>query len=150
VRKFRGQYPLPTYVAEFLLGRYCASVEEEEEIADGMEIVERQLGEKTVRAGEHELFKARAKEKGQVKLIDIITARLDTGTDSFLATLPSLQLKDVRMSEEMVHANERMLTGQCLFRWWLDRISRSGRLTGLNSTSYSLAKHADWTEFHCS
>ena len=110
VRKFKGQYPVPTYVAEFLLGRYCASVDEDE-IAEGLKIVERQLGEKTVRAGEHELFKARAKEKGHVKLIDIITARLDAGTDSFLATLPSLQLKDVRIDEAKVHANERMLTG---------------------------------------
>jgi len=110
VRKFKGQYPVPTYVAEFLLGRYCSSVDEEE-IAEGLKIVERQLGEKTIRAGEHELFKARAKDKGHVKLIDIITARLDAGTDSFLATLPSLQLKDVRISESMVHANERMLTG---------------------------------------
>src|SRR5258708_11114016 len=110
VRKFKGQYPVPTYVAEFLLGRYCASVEEEE-ISDGLKIGERQLGEKTVSAGEHELFKARAKEKGRVKLIDIITARLDAGTDSFVATLPSLQLKDVGISEGMVHANERMLTG---------------------------------------
>ena len=110
VRRFKGQYPVPTYVAEFLLGRYCASVDDDE-IAEGLKIVERQLGEKTVRAGEHELFKARAKEKGHVKLIDIITARLDAGTDSFLATLPSLQLKDVRISESMVHANERMLTG---------------------------------------
>ena len=33
VRKFKGQYPVPTYVAEFLLGRYCASVDEQE-IAD--------------------------------------------------------------------------------------------------------------------
>jgi ATP-dependent Lon protease len=110
VRKFKGQYPVPTYVAEFLLGRYCASVDDDE-IAEGLKIVERQLGEKTIRAGEHELFKARAKDKGQVKLIDIITARLDAGSDSFLATLPSLQLKDVRISEAMVHANERMLTG---------------------------------------
>src|ERR1700732_1011075 len=108
--KFTGQYPVPTYVAEFLLGRYCSSVDDEE-IAEGLKIVERQLGEKTVRAGEHELFKARAKDKGQVKLIDIITARLDAATDSFLATLPSLQLKDVRINEQMVHANERMLTG---------------------------------------
>lgn len=110
VRKFKGQYPIPTYVAEFLLGRYCSSVDEDE-IAEGLKIVERQLGEKTIRAGEHELFKARAKDKGHVKLIDIITARLDAGTDSFLATLPSLQLKDVRIGEEVVHANERMLTG---------------------------------------
>ena len=110
VRRFKGQYPVPTYVAEFLLGRYCASVDDEE-IAEGLRIVERQLGEKTVRAGEHELFKARAKERGQVKLIDIITARLDANTDSFVATLPSLQLKDVRITPELVHANERMLTG---------------------------------------
>lgn len=110
VRGFKGQYPVPTYVAEFLLGRYCASVDEDE-IAEGLKIVERQLGEKTVRAGEQELFKARAKERGHVKLIDIITARLDSGTDSFLVTLPSVQLKDVRISESMVHANERMLTG---------------------------------------
>jgi ATP-dependent Lon protease len=110
VRRFKGQYPVPTYVAEFLLGRYCASVDEDE-IAEGLKIVERQLGEKTVRAGEQELFKARAKEKGHVKLIDIITARLDSATDSFVATLPSVQLKDVRISEAMVHGNERMLTG---------------------------------------
>ena len=83
VRKFKGQYPVPTYVGEFLLGRYCASVDDEE-IAEGLKIVERQLGERTVRAGEEELFKARAKEKGHVKLIDIITARLDAGTDSLL------------------------------------------------------------------
>lgn len=110
VRRFKGQYPVPTYVAEFLLGRYCASTDPDE-IAEGLKIVERQLGEKTVRAGEHELFKARAKEKGHVKLIDILTARLDAATDSFVATLPSLQLKDVRISPELVHANERMLTG---------------------------------------
>ena len=110
VRRFKGQYPVPTYVAEFLLGRYCASTDDEE-IAEGLKIVERQLGEKTVRAGEHELFKARAKDKGHVKLIDIVTARLDAASDSFLATLPSLQLKDVRIAEATVHANERMLTG---------------------------------------
>src|SRR5918994_6641169 len=93
IRRFKGQYPVPTYVAEFLLGRYCATVDENE-IQEGLRIVERQLAEKTVRAGEQELFKARAKEKGQVKVIDILTARLDAGTDSFVATLPSLQLKD--------------------------------------------------------
>ena len=110
VRRFKGQYPVPTYVAEFVLGRYCSSVDEQE-IQEGLQIVERQLGEKTARAGEQELFKARAKELGQIKIIDIITARLDAGTDSFLATLPSLQLNTVRIAPEIVRANERMLTG---------------------------------------
>jgi ATP-dependent Lon protease len=50
VRQFKGQYPVPTYVAEFLLGRYCASVDEAE-IQEGLAIVQRQLASRTVRAG---------------------------------------------------------------------------------------------------
>ncbi len=108
--RFRGQYPVPTYVGEFLLGRYCASTVESE-ISEGLEIVERQMRERTVRAGEEELFKSRARERGSVKVIDIITARLDSYSDSYLATLPSLRLTDVRIEAEMVAAHERMLTG---------------------------------------
>ena len=108
--KFKGQYPVPTYVGEFLLGRYCASTDPEE-IAEGLKIVERQLRDRTVRAGAHELFKSRAREQGSIKLIDLITARLDVGSDSYFATLPSLQLKDVRIADQMVREHQRMLTG---------------------------------------
>jgi len=110
VRKFKGQYPVPTYVTEFLLGRYCASVNEDE-IRDGLEIVQRQLSDRTVRAGEEELFKARAKEKGSVRVIDIIRARLDTKTDQYLADLPSLRINDARITDQLVHDHDRMLTG---------------------------------------
>ncbi len=108
--RFRGQYPVPTYVGEFLLGRYCASTDEGE-IAEGLAIVEQQMRERTVRPGEEELFKSRARERGSVKLIDLVTARLDTASDSYLATLPSLRLNDVRIDTEIVAAHERMLTG---------------------------------------
>jgi ATP-dependent Lon protease len=108
--KFKGQYPVPTYVGEFLLGRYCASTDPDE-IAEGLKIVEQQLQNRTVRAGAHELFKSRAREQGSIKLIDLITARLDVGSDSYLATLPSLQLKDVGISDQVVRDHQRMLTG---------------------------------------
>jgi ATP-dependent Lon protease len=110
VRKFKGHYPVPTYVTEFLLGRYCATVNEDE-IRDGLEIVQRQLGDRTVRAGEEELFKARAKEKGSVRVIDIIKARLDTKTDQYLVELPSLRINDARITDRLVHEHDRMLTG---------------------------------------
>ena len=110
VRTFSRQFPVPTYVVEFLLGRYCASVEQDE-IDEGLDIVQRQLNTRTVRAGEEELFKARAREDGEIKLIDLISARLDAKTDSYLATLPCLRLVDVRISPEMVKEHERMLTG---------------------------------------
>ncbi len=51
VRRFKGhQYPVPTYVGEFLLGRYCSSTDEAE-IQEGLEIVQRQLASRTVRPG---------------------------------------------------------------------------------------------------
>jgi ATP-dependent Lon protease len=109
VRKYSRQYPVPTYVVEFLLGRYCATVDEHE-IEEGLKVVERQLQDRAVRTGEEELFKARAREKGSVKLIDIVKARLDAKHDCFIAELPSLGLKDVRIDDRTVHDNERMLT----------------------------------------
>jgi ATP-dependent Lon protease len=109
VRKYSRQYPVPTYVVEFMLGRYCASVDEQE-IEEGLAIVERQLADRTVRTGEEELFKARARDKGAVKLIDIVRARLDAKNDCFVAELPSLSLKDVRIGDDLVKNHERMLT----------------------------------------
>ena len=60
VRKYSRQYPVPTYVVEFLLGRYCATTDEKE-IEEGLHIVESQLKDRTVRTGEEELFKAHAR-----------------------------------------------------------------------------------------
>jgi ATP-dependent Lon protease len=110
VRTFSRQFPVPTYVVEFLLGRYCASIDPDE-INEGLEIVQRQLQDRTVKAGDEELFKSRAKEKGSVKIIDMITVRLDAKTDMYLASLPSLRLKDARIDSELVSKHERMLTG---------------------------------------
>jgi ATP-dependent Lon protease len=110
LEQFRKTYPVPTYVIEFLLGRYCATTDESE-IIEGLEIVKRQLQDRTVRPGEEEYFKSKAREKGAIKIIDIITAKLDARTDSYLATLPSLMLTNVRISPEMVSENDRMLTG---------------------------------------
>ena len=110
LEQFRKTYPVPTYVIEFLLGRYCATTHEAE-IQEGLDIVKRQLQDRTVRPGEEEYFKSKAREKGSIKLIDIITARLDTGSDSYVASLPSLQLNKVRIDAEIVSSNDRMLTG---------------------------------------
>jgi ATP-dependent Lon protease len=110
LEQFRKTYPVPTYVIEFLLGRYCSTIVESE-IQEGLEIVKRQLQDRTVRPGEEEYFKSRAREAGSIRLIDIITAKLDTSSDSYVASLPSLQLNKVRISSEIVNSNDRMLTG---------------------------------------
>ena len=109
VRKYSKTYPLPTYVVEFLLGRYCASTDEKE-IQEGLALVESQLQGRTVRTGDEELFKARAREQGSVRVIDIIKARLDTRNDRYLGELPSVGLRDVLIPDGIVRDHERMLT----------------------------------------
>jgi ATP-dependent Lon protease len=110
LEQFRKTYPVPTYVIEFLLGRYCATINEDE-IQEGLEIVKRQLQARTVRPGEEEYFKSKAEKEGTVKLIDTITAKLDVDSGNYLANLPSLRLNKVRIPSEVVYANDRMLTG---------------------------------------
>ena len=64
---FRKTYPVPTYVIEFLLGRYCSTIDEQE-MLEGLEIVKRQLQDRTVRAGEEEFFKSKAEKEGKVRI----------------------------------------------------------------------------------
>lgn len=109
VRQYARQYPVPTYVVEFMLGRYCATADPKE-IEEGLQVVESQLKNRTVRTGDEELFKSRAREEGTVRLIDIIRARLDTKNDCYIAELPSLNLREIRINDQMVKDNERMLT----------------------------------------
>ena len=109
-QKFRGQYPVPTYVGEFMLGRYCATTDPDG-IAAGLEIVQRSMQDRTVRAGEEELFKHRAREKGRIKIIDLLRARLDSRSDSYKAELPSLQINDIHIAADLVDEHQRMLTG---------------------------------------
>ncbi|MDI3354292.1 protease Lon-related BREX system protein BrxL [Pseudomonas sp. UYIF39] len=110
VRTFARQFPVPTYVVEFMLGRYCASTDPVE-IEEGLEIVQRQLSDRTVRAGEEELFKARAYKTGSAKLIDIVSVRFVEKEGGYLASLPSLNLSRVRIPDKVVDDNERLLTG---------------------------------------
>lgn len=110
VRTFARQFPVPTYVVEFMLGRYCASTNPDE-INEGLAIVQKQLESRTVRAGEEELFKAKAYKNGSVKLIDLVSARFSQADNGYLASLPSIQLNKVRISDAIVDDNERLLTG---------------------------------------
>jgi ATP-dependent Lon protease len=125
-QQFRGQYPVPTYVGEFLLGRYCATTDPKE-IAEGLGVVQRSMKERTVRPGEEELFKSKAREKGRVKVIDLLRGRLDARTDSYKAELPSLQLSDIHIADDLVNQNDRMLTGGFYAEVTLEYIAALGR-----------------------
>ncbi len=108
VRTFARQFPVPTYVVEFMLGRYCASTDPDE-IEEGLEIVQRQLSSRTVRAGEEELFKARAYKDGSAKLIDIVSVKFVEKENGYLASLPSLNLNKVRIPDKIVDEKKKVM-----------------------------------------
>jgi ATP-dependent Lon protease len=108
VRRYAKAYPVPAYVVEFLLGRYCASTDDTE-IKEGLEIVEKQLKDRCVRTGQEEVFKNEAYRKGSVRVIDAVRARLDAKNACYIAELPSLALRDVRIPDSLVEENERIL-----------------------------------------
>jgi ATP-dependent Lon protease len=108
VRRYAKAYPVPAYVVEFLLGRYCASTDERE-IKEGLEIVEKQLKDRCVRTGQEEVFKNEAYRKGSVRIIDTVRARLDAKNACYIAELPSLALRDARISDNIVEENDRIL-----------------------------------------
>lgn len=64
-----------------------------------------------MRPGEEEYFKSKARETGSIRITDIITARLDARMDFYVAELPSLRLRDVRITPALVQQHDRMLTG---------------------------------------
>ena len=108
VRRYARAYPVPAYVVEFLLGRYCASTDEAE-IKEGLEIVDKQLKDRCVRTGQEEVFKNEAYRKGSVRIIDTVRARLDAKNACYVAELPSLALRDVRIPDSIVEENDRIL-----------------------------------------
>jgi len=109
VRNFARQYSVPTYVVEFLFRRFCATIDDFD-IAMGLQIVEQQLKDRTVKSGHDEVFKNTLREKGSFKLIDLLKAKVDTQNDCYFAELPRLSLKDVQISDSLVRDNARMLT----------------------------------------
>ena len=109
VRCYARQYSIPTYVVEFLLRRFCATVDEFD-IAMGFQLVENELEERRVKLGQEQIFKQRPREKARVKMIDFLTVKADARKDSYVAELPSLALQDVQISNRLVQDHARLLT----------------------------------------
>jgi len=106
----KGQLNVPTYVLEYLLGKYCSSADEEV-IEQGLEEVHRILTENYVRPDQSELFKSQVRERGQHRVIDKVKARLHETEDRYWAELANLQLTNVNISETWVNRYEKLLAG---------------------------------------
>ena len=112
VKRLKVGFSIPVYVLEYLLGKYCSSADPQE-IEEGLKSVKSAIAERIVRGDETELVKARLQRSGSLKLIDMVTATFDEKVQGgkFWAKLATCGLDNVHVSHELVHENERLLTG---------------------------------------
>lgn len=112
VKKLKVGFNVPVYVLEYLLGKYCSTINEEE--IRVTEQVKSAIAERIVHGDQSELVKARALQKsGSLKLIDLVTVTFDekvTG-GKFWAKLSTCGLDKAHISHDIVHKHERLLTG---------------------------------------
>ena len=109
VRKLKVGYNVPSYVLEYLLGRYCGVYDDEDEILQGMQSVKDILEKHYVSPDESEKTKAIIREQGVFRIIDKISVKLDDRKDRYWAELMNMGLKEVNISDELVKTNDKLL-----------------------------------------
>jgi ATP-dependent Lon protease len=109
-KKIKEGANVPTYVLEFLLGRYCSS-DDEEIIAAGEENVKRVLADNFVRPDEAQKVLAKLRAKGLFTVIDHITVSLNIKKNKFEAEFSNLGLKKVPIEDEYPEKFDRLLCG---------------------------------------
>lgn len=112
VAPLKGEYQVPNYVLEFLLGRYCSSTDAEV-ITAGMREVQRILTEHFVRSERAPHIQSLIRERGRYKLIDKVKVRLSTKEDRYWAELVQLRAPEVAIPDEIVSRYPRLLLGGC-------------------------------------
>lgn len=108
VRRVKVGHNVPVHVLEFLLGKYCAS-DDPDVVEMGLLVVNQTLQDNFIRPDEAELAKAKAKFKGEHRIIDKVEARL--ADNRFWATLVAFNDKWVHIQEEVVKRYDRLLQG---------------------------------------
>ena len=137
LRRMRSAFGVPAFVIEFLLGKYCASTDEET-IREGLEFVRETLASKYVKPDEREAVKSAIKQHTSFEIIDKISVRLIETHDKYWARLSNLDLDYINIEESEVRRHDRLLLGGI----WAEITLRyddsySGTRTGRSSSSAS-------------
>jgi ATP-dependent Lon protease len=110
LNSIKGHLNVPTYVLEYLLGKYCSS-SDPDVVTQGLEEVKRILASNYIHPDKAELLKSKVKELGTYRVIDKVKVRLVETEDKYWAELTSTQLTYVDISDELVVRYEKLLAG---------------------------------------
>lgn len=110
LRRMRSAFGVPAFVIEFLLGKYCASTDEDT-INEGLEFVRETLASKYVKPDEREMVKSAIKQHTSYEIIDKISVKLVETHDKYWARLSNLNLDYLNIEDSEIRLHERLLMG---------------------------------------
>lgn len=105
----KGNAVVPSYVLEYLLGQHC-STNDEEIISIGIEKVKGILSNHFVHRDEAEVVKSKIREKGNHRIIDKISVKLNDKEDRYEARFSNLGLNNIPINDAVVKANPKLLS----------------------------------------
>jgi ATP-dependent Lon protease len=110
LRRMRTAFSVPAFVIEFLLGKYCASTDNDM-INEGIEFVRETLSSKYVKPDQREAVKSSIKQYSSYEIIDKISARLVETHDKYWARISNLNLDYINIDENELRQHDRLLLG---------------------------------------
>jgi ATP-dependent Lon protease len=110
LHQIRGGENVPSYVLEYLLGRYCAS-DDEMEIALGIEAVKDTLRRNYFRHDEANKAQSMVEQKGAHRFIDRVEVRYLPSETKHWAAMDNFSYNRVHIPEEFYRRYDRLLEG---------------------------------------
>ena len=108
VRQVKVGANVPTYVLEYLLGKYCAT-DDPAAVEAGLRMVNNTLADSIIRPDEAMKAQSRVKERGQQRYIDKVLVRLDG--IKYWAEIVNFGHAFVHIPDTFVRQYERLLEG---------------------------------------
>lgn len=110
LHQIKGGENIPSYVLEYLLGKYCAS-DNEDEIQLGIEAVKETLRKNYFRHDEANKAQALVERNGSHRFIDRVEVRFLAGETKYWASLDRFGYGKIHIPDSFHHRFDRLLEG---------------------------------------
>ncbi len=110
LHQLKGGENVPSYVLEYLLGKYCAS-ENEEEIRMGIEAVKETLSKNYFRHDEANKAQSMVEQRGKHRFIDRVEVRFLPSENKYWASMENFGFNRIHVAPDFYRRYERLLEG---------------------------------------
>ena len=110
LHQIKGGENVPSYVLEYLLGKYCAS-DDENEIHVGIQAVKDALGNNYFRHDESNKAQALVEQSGRHRFIDRVEVRFLAGENKYWASMDHFNYSKIHIPEAFYRRYDRLLEG---------------------------------------